>query len=119
MKLTSATDMILYDSTVLDTLRASIHRQPLQIESLSMLKRTKIVATLGPSTDKAGILEELIRSGVNVVRLNFSHGSADDHRRRAKEVKETARRLGKVVAVLGDLQGPKFVLPNSRTTKSS
>ncbi|QEQ98131.1 pyruvate kinase [Neptunomonas concharum] len=82
-----------------------------------MLKRTKIVATLGPSTDKAGILEELIRSGVNVVRLNFSHGSADDHRRRAKEVKETARRLGKVVAVLGDLQGPKIRIAKFQNDK--
>ncbi len=73
-----------------------------------MLKRTKIVATLGPSTDKAGVLEELIRSGVNVVRLNFSHGTANDHRERAQQVREAARRLGKVVAILGDLQGPKI-----------
>ncbi|WP_136681491.1 pyruvate kinase [Neptunomonas sp. XY-337] len=73
-----------------------------------MLKRTKIVATLGPSTDQPGVLEQLIKEGVNVVRLNFSHGSADDHRRRAQEVRDTARRLGKVVAVLGDLQGPKI-----------
>lgn len=73
-----------------------------------MLKRTKIVATLGPATDKPDVLEQLIRSGVNVVRLNFSHGSADDHRRRAEEVREISRKLATPVAVLGDLQGPKI-----------
>ena len=73
-----------------------------------MLKRTKIVATLGPATDKSGVLEQLIQSGVNVVRLNFSHGSADDHRRRAEEVRAISRQLATPVAVLGDLQGPKI-----------
>ena len=73
-----------------------------------MFKRTKIVATLGPSTDKPGVLEQLIRSGVNVVRLNFSHGSADDHRRRASEVRDLSQKLAMPVAVLGDLQGPKI-----------
>ncbi|MCV6588738.1 MAG: pyruvate kinase [Marinobacterium sp.] len=73
-----------------------------------MLKRTKIVATLGPSTDKDDVLEQLLRSGVNTVRLNFSHGSADDHRQRAAAVRATARKLGISVAVLGDLQGPKI-----------
>ncbi|WP_417227075.1 pyruvate kinase [Amphritea sp.] len=73
-----------------------------------MLKRTKIVATLGPSTDKPGVLDQMIRAGVNVVRLNFSHGSADDHRRRANEVREISNRLSIPVAILGDLQGPKI-----------
>ncbi|MBY4675594.1 pyruvate kinase [Marinobacterium arenosum] len=73
-----------------------------------MLKRTKIVATLGPATDQPETLEQLLCSGVNTVRLNFSHGSADDHRRRATEVREIARRRGLAVAVLGDLQGPKI-----------
>lgn len=73
-----------------------------------MLKRTKIVATLGPSTDKPGVLEQIIRAGVNVVRLNFSHGSADDHRRRAGEVREISTQLSIPVAILGDLQGPKI-----------
>lgn len=73
-----------------------------------MLKRTKIVATLGPSTDQPGVLEDIIRNGVNTVRLNFSHGSAADHRRRANEVRQTARKLGLSIAVLGDLQGPKI-----------
>ncbi|SIS86938.1 pyruvate kinase [Neptunomonas antarctica] len=82
-----------------------------------MLKRTKIVATLGPATDRPGVLEELIRSGVNVVRLNFSHGTADDHRRRAQEVQATARRIGKIVAVMGDLQGPKIRITKFKTDR--
>ncbi|WP_432696938.1 pyruvate kinase [Marinobacterium sp. YM272] len=73
-----------------------------------MLKRTKIVATLGPSTDQPGVLEQLIQSGVNTVRLNFSHGSADDHRQRVMAVREACRKLGASVATLGDLQGPKI-----------
>ncbi len=71
-----------------------------------MLKRTKIVATLGPSTDQPGILEQLIHSGVNVVRLNFSHGSADDHRRRALEVRELSQKLAIPVAILITLPVP-------------
>lgn len=73
-----------------------------------MQRRTKIVATLGPATDRAGVLEQLITAGVDTVRLNFSHGLADDHRRRARQVREIASRLGRHVAVLGDLQGPKI-----------
>lgn len=73
-----------------------------------MLKRTKIVATLGPSTDRPDVLNAILDSGVNVVRLNFSHGSADDHKRRAQAVRDAAKKLGKVVAILGDLQGPKI-----------
>ncbi|KEA63519.1 Pyruvate kinase [Marinobacterium lacunae] len=73
-----------------------------------MQKRTKIVATLGPATDKSGVLEQIIRAGVNTVRLNFSHGSADDHRQRVLSVREASRKLGLSVATLGDLQGPKI-----------
>ncbi|NLD08744.1 MAG: pyruvate kinase [Xanthomonadaceae bacterium] len=73
-----------------------------------MLRRTKIVATLGPSTDKEGVLEALIKAGVNVVRLNFSHGTHDEHIARAKKVREIAKRLNLQVGVLSDLQGPKI-----------
>ena len=73
-----------------------------------MQRRTKIVATLGPATDKEGILESLIEVGVNVVRMNFSHGSAEDHAQRVKQVREYAEKHGRHVAVLGDLQGPKI-----------
>jgi len=71
-------------------------------------RRTKIVTTLGPSTDKENVLEQIIKSGVNVVRMNFSHGSAEDHKLRAQKVREIAAKLGKNVAILGDLQGPKI-----------
>ena len=60
-----------------------------------MLRRTKIVTTLGPATDKPGVLEKLINAGANVVRLNFSHGKSDDHIERAQQVREIAARLGK------------------------
>mgnify|MGYP005828599591 FL=1 len=72
------------------------------------LRRTKIVATLGPASDRPGVLEAMLKAGVDVVRLNFSHGSADDHRRRLTDVREIAQRLGRSVAALGDLQGPKI-----------
>lgn len=73
-----------------------------------MLRRTKIVSTLGPATDEPGVLERLIIAGVNVVRLNFSHGSPEEHRNRANAVREFASKHGRYVAVLGDLQGPKI-----------
>ncbi|MCK2044969.1 pyruvate kinase [Chromohalobacter moromii] len=72
------------------------------------IRRTKIVATLGPASDREGVLDDMIAAGVDVVRLNFSHGSADDHRRRLKAVREAAARVGRTVAALGDLQGPKI-----------
>ncbi len=74
----------------------------------TMFRRTKIVATLGPATDKADVLAHLISAGVDTVRLNFSHGQDSDHRRRADEVRAEAARQGRHVAVLGDLQGPKI-----------
>ncbi|QEA38423.1 pyruvate kinase [Pistricoccus aurantiacus] len=72
------------------------------------IRRTKIVATLGPASDKDGVLEAMLEAGVDVVRLNFSHGSADDHRQRLTRVREIAQRLGRSIAALGDLQGPKI-----------
>ncbi|KHD26620.1 pyruvate kinase [Vibrio caribbeanicus] len=71
-------------------------------------RRTKIVSTLGPSTDKPGILEAILEAGVNVVRMNFSHGTADDHRQRVTRVRNIAAKLGTHIAILGDLQGPKI-----------
>lgn len=73
-----------------------------------MPRRTKIVATLGPATDRDNNLEKIIRAGANVVRLNFSHGVASDHQARAQAVREIAQRLGTHVAILADLQGPKI-----------
>ena len=71
-----------------------------------MLRRTKIVATLGPSTDSPESLAAVIKAGVDAARLNFSHGSADEHIDRANRVREAAAREGRFVALLADLQGP-------------
>ncbi|MNB71396.1 Pyruvate kinase II [compost metagenome] len=73
-----------------------------------MQRRTKIIATLGPATETPEVLERLIVAGVDVVRLNFSHGSAEDHIARAKLVRDLAAKHGRFVAVLADLQGPKI-----------
>lgn len=73
-----------------------------------MLRRTKIVATLGPSTDSPESLAAIIAAGVDVTRLNFSHGSAEDHIERARRVREAAKSQGRFVALLADLQGPKL-----------
>ena len=73
-----------------------------------MHRRTKIVATLGPATNTQVAIEKLIKAGATVFRLNFSHGSADDHRERASMVRAAAANLGAHVAILGDLQGPKI-----------
>jgi len=73
-----------------------------------MPRNTKIVATLGPASSDPAVLERLIRAGVDVVRLNFSHGKAQDHIDRATLVREVAIRVGKPVAIMADLQGPKI-----------
>lgn len=73
-----------------------------------MSRRTKILATLGPATDTLEMIEAIIAAGANVVRMNFSHGQAEDHIERAKRVRQAAANLGKYVAILGDLQGPKI-----------
>ncbi|PHS20118.1 MAG: pyruvate kinase [Kangiella sp.] len=73
-----------------------------------MLRRTKIVTTLGPATDNAESLEALFKAGANVVRMNFSHGEPEDHIKRAKIVRQVAKKLGLNIAIMGDLQGPKI-----------
>jgi len=73
-----------------------------------MPRRTKIVATLGPATDARHVLDEMIQAGMDVVRVNFSHGTHDDHINRAESVRNRARAHGHQVGVLADLQGPKI-----------
>jgi pyruvate kinase len=73
-----------------------------------MSRHTKIVATLGPSSSDPLILEAIIRAGVDVVRLNFSHGKLEDHIALAASVREIAARVGRTVGILADLQGPKI-----------
>ena len=72
------------------------------------MRKVKIVATLGPSTDGPERMAELIRAGLDVARLNFSHGSHEEHRRRYEEVRAVSREVGQPVAVLADLSGPKI-----------
>ena len=83
---------------------------------LSMNRRkTKIVCTLGPATDSSESIVELIRAGMNVVRLNFSHGDREDHRATIRRIRNVARRTGTEIGILQDLGGPKIrlgVLPD-------
>jgi pyruvate kinase len=72
------------------------------------MKRTKIICTLGPATNSLEKIIELIHAGMDVARLNFSHGSHSDHKARIEMVREAARRTGKHIAILQDLQGPKI-----------
>jgi len=72
------------------------------------MRSTKIVATLGPSSSTPDVLERMFQAGVDVVRLNFSHGTAEDHAKRAELVRETCRKVGRAVGIMADLQGPKI-----------
>nr|WP_167631633.1 pyruvate kinase [Mariprofundus ferrooxydans] len=73
-----------------------------------IIRRTKIVATLGPASESPAVLDRLIKAGVNVVRLNFSHGTPEEHRQRAESVRAAAKNNGVVVGILADMQGPKI-----------
>ncbi len=73
-----------------------------------MMRSTKIVATLGPSSSDPPVLERMFLAGVDVVRLNFSHGTTEDHLKRAELVRETCRKVGRAVGIMADLQGPKI-----------
>ena len=71
-------------------------------------RRTRILATLGPATDAPGVLDALLKAGVDVVRLNFSHGDPAGQQARAQAVREAAQRAGVEVGILADLPGPKL-----------
>jgi len=73
-----------------------------------MQKRTKIVATLGPATDDQKRLRRMIEAGLDVARLNFSHGNADEHRERVRLLRAAAAECGRDIGIMGDLQGPKI-----------
>ncbi len=73
-----------------------------------MIRRTKVVATLGPASSDAKTLTRMIDAGLDVVRINFSHGTPDEHRARVNLVRQLARKAGRAVGVLVDLQGPKI-----------
>ncbi|MGL5514124.1 MAG: pyruvate kinase, partial [Sporomusa sp.] len=75
-----------------------------------MLKKTKIVCTVGPSTDKSGVLEAMLEAGMNVARFNFSHGSHEDHAKRIARVREAAQNVKRPIALMLDTKGPEMRL---------
>jgi pyruvate kinase len=77
-------------------------------QSTRSWQRTKIVCTLGPATDRPGVLEECVRSGMDVARINMSHGTHADHAARIDSVRAVSRGLSQPIAILADLPGPKF-----------
>ncbi|NNF95895.1 MAG: pyruvate kinase, partial [Halobacteria archaeon] len=83
------------------------------------MRRTKIIATLGPATDDPKVMDRIIEAGVDVVRINFSHGSHEEHKERAEKVRNRARAHGRQVGVLCDLQGPKIRIERFKDGKVS
>ena len=83
---------------------AELHRQ----RNAVCFAERAVVATLGPATDRPGVLERLLAAGLDVARINFSHGAAEDHLRRVAHLRATAKAGGRTVAVLADLPGPKM-----------
>lgn len=73
-------------------------------------RHSKIIATLGPATDEAGVLDALVAAGMDCARLNCSHGTHEDLRQRSADVRAAAERAGRRVGLLFDLQGPKLRL---------
>lgn len=84
---------------------------------MTKLRRTKIIATLGPTTDDPNVLKRLIDEGVDLVRLNFSHGTAEDHQQRAKMVRDCSAAIGKEIGIIADLQGPKIRIAKFKNKK--
>ncbi len=82
-----------------------------------MQRRTKILATLGPATDDPKMLDKIIEAGVDVVRINFSHGSPEEHIERAEKLRNRSRAHGRQVGVLCDLQGPKIRIDKFKNGK--
>ena len=76
--------------------------------TLRPMRRAKIVCTLGPASATKEIIERLVRAGLDVARLNFSHGTHEDHKRTFDLVREVAETTGRAIAILQDLQGPKI-----------
>ena len=86
----------------------AINKQRSSMSGLEFLRSTKIVSTVGTSTDGTSKLKSLIKAGVNVFRLNFSHGNHGDHLKRITNIRSVANEVGCNIAILADLQGPKF-----------
>ena len=75
---------------------------------MNTIKKTKIVATLGPATSSEEVIEQMILAGVNVFRVNFSHADYDDVSERIQMIRKVDKKLNTNTAILGDLQGPKL-----------
>ena len=71
-------------------------------------RNTKIIATLGPASSSPSSIDKLFRSGVDIFRLNFSHGNHKEKRKLVYQIRQYEKRLNRPIAILGDLQGPKF-----------
>lgn len=84
---------------------------------MTILRRTKIIATLGPATDADDMLKKILAAGVDLVRLNFSHGKAIDHQQRAEQVRKCSREIGKEIGIIADLQGPKIRIARFKNKK--
>ena len=84
-----------------------------------MIRRTKIVATLGPATDDPQILREMINAGLDAARINFSHGEQQDHRARIEALHAAAAECGREIGLMGDLQGPKIRVKRFKDSKAS
>ena len=81
---------------------------------MDTMRRSKIVATLGPATDHPGIIADMIRAGLDVARINFSHGTRDSQRKRVEMVREAARETDHYIGILADLAGPKIRIESFR-----
>ncbi len=88
----------------------SLIASPYNMQLQNSLRRTKIVATIGPATSRPDVLKELIKAGATTLRLNFSHGTHEDHQRSIRLIRQTAFELNQPVGILQDLQGPKIRL---------
>ena len=82
------------------------------------MRRTKIVATIGPASRDPEVLVRMVEAGMDVARLNFSHGNAEEHAETAQRVRDAAGRAGRQVAILQDLPGPEAAHRRAATTAS-
>src|ERR1700722_8982585 len=84
---------------------------------MDTMRRTKIVATLGPATDDPQVVAGMVQAGLDVARINFSHGTRDSQRRRVELVRAAAKQAGRYVGLLADLAGPKIRIESFRDGK--
>ena len=86
---------------------------------MTLRQKTKIVCTIGPASGSASVIEELIKAGMNVARLNFSHGTLEEHAGYIRNIRKAASKLNTPVAILQDLAGPKIRTGKLRKERGS